>query len=170
MISKRFWIFLLLILNPMIGAVGECKSNLPKPLQGLHGGTTYPVACSQGELRKLKAEIYRLSGKRSPENAWQVVSTLLCGEGEKAERFFRDHTAERVTSTVFGAGDEKAAAKDVDGNRLLLVKKQAWGVAAGGGPEEIRVSYWKNEACLARFDISFNGVKWLVAAVEEACD
>jgi len=143
---------------------------IPKPLKSLHDDSTLPPACSSDEQSKLKSSIQKLAGPRNPQQAWNLVEALLCGEGKKAEDYVQQYRAKGLTHTSTGTGDERTAVRKVGKHESLLLQKQAWGAQASGGVQKIHVSYWRDEACVAGFEILFNNQKWRLISLGEACD
>ncbi|MFO1519883.1 MAG: hypothetical protein U1F57_09520 [bacterium] len=144
-------------------------SDIPKPLQSLHDDALLPAACSSEELGKLKSEIDKLPKIHQPAEAWELIRTMLCGVGEKADDYIQQHRAKRLYYGSFETGEEKAVRKRWKSGSPL-VQKQAWSPHATGGGDKIEVSYWKDEACIAGFEILFKNAKWLLTSLHQACD
>src|SRR5262245_54126781 len=170
--STRLKLFTISFLS--LGIFWPCFSSvsaggIPKPLKSLHDDTTLPPTCSSDEQSKLKSSIQKLAGSRNPQQAWNLVEALLCGEGKQAEAYVQQYRAKGLTYTSNDTGEREAVRK-VGKNEALILQKQAWGALASGGGDKIHVMYWRNEACVAGFEILFNNQKWRLISLGEACD
>ena len=122
------------------------KGTVPEPLQDGHQKNVYyPAACSIKELKKLKQEILKLAAASAPDNAWQVASTMMCGEGVEAKKFILGHMAKQIK--YFGPEDQDL--KYIDGTASVLLEKKAWGVSAQKAEFGIGVMYQSAGICSA---------------------
>lgn len=140
------------------------------PLNGMHGDGPYQAACSASGLQILKQTISDLTSKKEFDGAWQVVHTMLCGKGRKAEQFMMQHMPKRIASTDYQTGDMHEVKGYIKRSPTVLLKQQAWGVDAQRDGEFIRVSYLPNEACAGSFVLRSSGESWLLLAIGGACD
>ena len=132
-------------------------------------GDTYISACTTSELKRIKADVLRFAGTRNPDNAWQVVNTMLCREDESAKRFILKHMPKTIAIVDSSYGEIDS--KRIEASPDLLLRKNAWRATIEGvDAAHIEVSYYSNEACMGSFPVLFNGHAWLITKIETNCD
>ena len=131
----------------------------------------YP--CTPGELKLIKANVIQIAGSRNPENAWQVVNTMLCREDVAAGRFILKHMPKTIVF-VNSELDEVDTERGEASPDLLLKKYEAEGlkvsdVSVNEDGMDITISYTLVPSCIGSFWMKFNGRAWLITKISEGC-
>ena len=130
-------------------------------------GDTYVAACIPSEKKRLRNDVNRIADHRNPENAWQVIHTMLCRDDKGAGGFIIRHMPKTIVLENYALGDEESMR--VTSTPALLIQKKAWGATIEES-NDIAVNYIANEACLGTFTIRYNGRGWLVIKIKQICD
>ena len=132
-------------------------------------GETYPNACEDSQLSKLRQETFEVAGELNPHGAWRVIKTILCGTDRARERLLGTNFPELIAVKNASTGDTEETKTLVDRGAVSF-PINAWGASVSRWPDDLTLSYQPNEACIQSFGARFTGKDWLVVSSGETCD
>jgi hypothetical protein len=139
-------------------------------------GIDYPSSCDGVELAGLKKSVHGIAGpKRDPDQAWDLVETLLCREANPSNvEFLRRHLPRRIMTSSHDTGDPEAVDRKEPASRELALKAMsqgaAWGASVAQSGHDIEIMNRPNEACVNSSTLRFGGKTWLLLSSRNACD
>jgi hypothetical protein len=122
----------------------------------------------------LKRDVYETAAEKNPTEAWNVVSTLICGRRTGATRFVEQHMAEKIQSHYEsgGEGGSEGSSRDeyVERSTTLLSEGRAMApVVVQLKAHDLLVSYETGDHCTRDLKIRFNGRSWLLVGISDGC-
>jgi len=123
-------------------------------------------ACVPEQRETVRAEL--------PEGAAQLVNTLLCAKKTEANKtYLLRHMGKFIKRT--GTDEnyvERTELIKVDSElaERLLSAGEAWDVSVEVSANRISITYMPNEACLAGRELVRKKGRWMIAAIDSACD
>lgn len=154
-------------------AASGASARPAEPPSTLHTGSgDLAVACASAGLAAMRADVLRVAGTRSPQDAWRLAQALACGTGPAAHRIVASHVRGRVVARIEPAPDEVST---VDANADQLrdgyLKGLAWGARVEALPDgRMSLQFSTNEICWAGATLRFEGKGWRVAELNGGCD
>lgn len=135
-------------------------------------GTSYPNACSPSEQLELWKAIY---GKvKDGALAKRALYAILCGPRTGPERvFFASLFPLKVREKFEGTGQEPSAEIVRRSDELIdrtAAAGEAWGARVEVTQDQIKLSYYPNEACISGVTLSYRRAKWVIDEIDGACD
>jgi len=134
-------------------------------------GDVYDASCTASAKAALQAA---LAGPTAAEG-WRMVDTLLCAPQSAASRaYVTSHATPKISYQSYSTGDEQEQASTVPLSAAiineLLAAGAAWNAIVEASAEEIRLSYYPNQACVNTRTLEFIQGKWRITAMGSACD
>ena len=121
-------------------------------------GQKLPNACVQGARLKV-----------ADPDARRLVSTLLCAPDSAANRRLAvSLLTPKARLHVSGTGEEDMVTPIDKDN--ILARGQAWGPQIDDSADQVKVSYYPNEACIHSRTLERIGGRWRLTQLGEACD
>lgn len=100
---------------------------------------------------------------------------MLCAPQSAASRaYVTSHATPKISYQSYSTGDEQEQASTVPLSAAiineLLAAGAAWNAIVEASAEEIRLSYYPNQACVNTRTLEFIQGKWRITAMGSACD
>ena len=139
-----------------------------KPL--IVGDSTYPEACKKQEWEIIKAKLTSFANGRSEERLTKLAHTYICGRGAVAANELLRNAPKEIQVVSAGSG-QAPTTELIDAQSALQPQAgSAWGVEVSESENQLRISFWKDEACIATTSLVFRANSWLITRMEESCD
>lgn len=134
-------------------------------------GDVYDASCTASAKAALQAA---LAGPTAVEG-WRMVDTLLCAPKSAASKaYVACHAARKISYESYSTGDEQEQASTVPLSSAiideLLAAGAAWNATVEVNAEQIRLSYYPNEACVNTRTLEFIQGRWRLTTMGSACD
>lgn len=142
--------FCFLILTCTIHVSATEKSDLYPSMDGS------PNACNPSELEELHKSVIKFAADRAPVNAWNVISTYLCGSKSNAKnlRTMREHITKELLPSI----------------KFIMLEKRVSSVTIENyGKRGIKLKYTPDPSCIGEASLEFNGYGWLITNSSIEC-
>jgi hypothetical protein len=159
-------VFLATLLLP-IGACAQVRDrpNFYQPKQIMKNG------CSKFEQARLRREVVSIAGKNNPNQAWEIVTNMLCGETAKSKSFVLANTAAIIVneSNSF-TSDGSTETETVGREAVSMVGKEAWDTSVVSVDGVLRTLFDCGGVCTGSFDLRYKEGNWKIVAISSYCD
>lgn len=136
-------------------------------------GLPYKVSSCVPETQSpLRTDASKLAGRRSPEAAWQLINTFLCGSSPSAEHSLVKASAKVVIDrTVSPSGVEEKPVHDIFRSiSEQLPHAKAWNTEVRLEGRDLVVYYSVDQYCWNFFGIRFDHGTWQLVLLGGGCD
>ncbi len=158
------------LLLTLLWAGGACaqvrdRPNFYQPKQIMKNG------CSKFEQLRLRREVVTIAGKSNPNQAWEIVTNMLCGETAKSRSFILANTADLIVDednsfTPDGGTETRERKREAVG----LVRKEAWDTSVVNVDGVLRTLFDRGGVCSGSFDLKYSEGNWKIVAIGNYCD
>ena len=149
---------------------GTCSAvEVPAPIHG-RNGELLAASCSAKELKKLKSEAFSGASNRKPEQAWSLVTTMLCGDKSSA-RLLGRHTAALVAVESYGIEEDAGPTYTLQPRSVVApLSKQAWAAYIEKQDRDLMLWYRPAGVCMSAVRMRYVSSTWLIVGIGNACD
>lgn len=141
----------------------------PYPSLDIHG-MIYESACIDSTWKETHDLLAAASKGNSSSDLIKLVRTWLCESGPRANEVVRSSAPSRIRITSEQTGIIGQERGYLSRSSVHALGGQVWGVIVEQSADNVRVSYYPNEACVAAGTFAYRHGKWLFASMSEACD